>query len=170
MLKKIVILNYRLFQHFQLELTPGMNILVGDNDIGKSTLLEAVNLCLTGRVQSRQLAQDLSPYIFNMEATRQYVKDLQEGRGSQPPEMFIELYLEQTEASAPLKGNNNSTGEDTYGLRFRALYNPEYNLEYEAFIKNPADIRVIPSEYYRCEWLGFDGNPMTPRRVPASVH
>jgi putative ATP-dependent endonuclease of OLD family len=169
MLKKIVIHNYRLFRDFQLDLEPGMNILVGDNDIGKSTLLEAVNLCLTGRVQGRQLVQDLSPYIFNLDVTRQYVEDIKARRNPLPPEMFIELYLEQTEASAPLKGSNNSAGEDTYGLRFRAIYNPDYDLEYEAFIKNPDDVRVIPSEYYRCEWLGFDGNPMTPRRVPASA-
>lgn len=169
MLKKIVIHNYRLFRDFTLELTPGMNILVGDNDIGKSTLLEAVNLALTGRVQGRQLSQDLSPYAFNLGITREYVKALEHGYRPEPPEMVIDLYLEKSDTTAPLKGSNNSTGEDAYGLRFRAAYNPDFRSEYDALIKNPHAIRVIPSEYYRCEWLGFDGNAVTARSVPATA-
>jgi putative ATP-dependent endonuclease of the OLD family len=169
MLKKIVIHNYRLFRDFTLEFTPGMNILVGDNDTGKSTVLEAVNLALTGRVQNRFLAQDLSPYLFNLDITREYIRALQEGQGLEPPDMVVDLYLEQSEATAHLKGRNNSTDEDTYGLRFRAAYNSEFALEYAAFIKEPDKIRVIPTEYYRCEWLGFDGNAVTARSVPVTA-
>ena len=44
MLKKLIIKNYRVFEDFSLEFAPGLNILVGDNDAGKTTLLEAVNL------------------------------------------------------------------------------------------------------------------------------
>lgn len=39
---------------------------------------------------------------------------------------------------------NNRTGEDTYGLRFRASFNPDFSAEYAAFIQDPAAIRVIP--------------------------
>jgi putative ATP-dependent endonuclease of OLD family len=146
-----------------------MNILVGDNDTGKSTVLEAVNLALTGRVQGRQLAQDLSPYAFNLDVTREYVAALQAGGSPQPPEIVIDLYLEASDATAALKGTNNSTNEDACGLRFLAVYNPDFAQEYEEFIKNPESIRVVPSEYYRCEWLGFSGNPVTARSVPATA-
>lgn len=115
MLKKIVIHNYRLFRDFMLEFTPGMNILVGDNDTGKSTVLEAVNLALTGRVQNRLLAQDLSPYLFNLDITREYIRAVQDGQGPEPPDMIVDLYLEQSGTTAHLKGRNNSTDEDTYG-------------------------------------------------------
>jgi putative ATP-dependent endonuclease of OLD family len=169
MLKKIVIHNYRLFRDFTLEFTPGMNILVGDNDRGKSTLIEAVNLALTGRVQSKLLALDLSPYLFNLDATREYIRALQDGQGPEPPDMIVDLYLERSEATAHLKGRNNSTDEDAYGLRFRAAYNPDFAAEYAAFIKQPDNIRVIPAEYYRCEWLGFDGNAVTARSVPVTA-
>ena len=36
MLKKIVIKNYKVFHDFVLELNPGMNVIVDDNDVGKS--------------------------------------------------------------------------------------------------------------------------------------
>lgn len=166
MLKKIVIYNYRRFRDFKIDFTPGMNILVGDNDQGKSTLLEAVNLALTGRVQGRQLTQDLSPYFFNLEITGEYVQALKDGKRPPPPEMIIDLYLATSEKTAILKGTNNSTGEDTYGLRFRAYLNPDFSAEYAEFLKRPEAIRVVPSEYYRCEWLGFSGNLVTARSVP----
>lgn len=53
MITRIVIQGYRLFEEFELEPNPGMNILVGDNDAGKSTLLEAISLALTGRLNGR---------------------------------------------------------------------------------------------------------------------
>ena len=28
---------------------------------------------------------------------------------------------------------------------------------------------MIPAEYYRCEWLGFDGNAVTSRSVPVTA-
>jgi len=169
MLRKVVIRNYRLFRDFTLEFTPGMNILVGDNDTGKSTVIEAVNLVLTGRVQNRLLAQDLSPYLFNLDITHEYIQTLRDGQGPEPPDMIVDLYLEQSAATAHLKGRNNSTDEDTHGLRFRAAYNPDFALEYAAFIAEPDNIRVIPAEYYRCEWLGFDGNAVTARSVPVTA-
>jgi putative ATP-dependent endonuclease of the OLD family len=168
-LQKIVIHNYRVFRDFTLEFTPGMNILVGDNDAGKSTLLEAVNLGLTGRVQSRQLSQDLSPYMFNLDITSEFVAALKAGDHPQPPELIVDLYLDALDATAPLRGTNNSTGENACGLRFRAAFNAEFTAEYEEFIKKPDAIRVIPTEYYRCEWLGFSGNPVTYRSVPATA-
>jgi predicted ATPase len=38
-LRKVLIKNYRVFNKFVLDLSPGVNIIVGDNDAGKSTCL-----------------------------------------------------------------------------------------------------------------------------------
>jgi AAA15 family ATPase/GTPase len=63
MIKKVVIKNYRIFQDFKLDLQSGMNIIVGDNDCGKSTLLEAVGLALTNRLRGKMLTPlELTPY------------------------------------------------------------------------------------------------------------
>lgn len=53
MIRKVVIRNYRKFRNISVDLTPGTNILVGGNDNGRSTLIEAINLALTGRVNGR---------------------------------------------------------------------------------------------------------------------
>jgi DNA repair exonuclease SbcCD ATPase subunit len=50
---RIVIKGYRIFQDFEFCPNAGTNIVVGDNDSGKSTLLEAIALALTGRIYNR---------------------------------------------------------------------------------------------------------------------
>ena len=50
MIKKIFIKNYKIFEHFDIELNEDLNIIVGNNETGKSTILEAINLALTKRL------------------------------------------------------------------------------------------------------------------------
>ena len=56
MLRKVLIKNYRAFRDFKLEFSRGVNIIVGSNDAGKSTLLEAINLALTARLHGTRSA------------------------------------------------------------------------------------------------------------------
>jgi len=45
-LKKVSIQNFRLFEQLDLELNQGLNILVGENDSGKTALIDAIRLAL----------------------------------------------------------------------------------------------------------------------------
>lgn len=130
MIKKLVLRNYRVFREFQLDLHPDMNILVGDNDAGKSTLLEAINLALTGRLGRYQLAQDISPYLFNAYAVREYIDGLKAGTNPPPPELVVELYLKDTAECAHLRGTNNLLGEDTPGVKVKVSFDEEFSDEY----------------------------------------
>ncbi|MHC8503983.1 ATP-dependent nuclease [Pseudonocardia artemisiae] len=158
-----------MYEKFDLELTSGVNIIVGDNDCGKSTLLEAVSLALTGRLHGRLLAQELSPYLFNERATRAYIEALQAGMAPQPPEIIIDLFLDDAKVPAALRGTNNLLAEDRPGVRIRVAPNPDFSLEYADFIKEPAKVNLIPTEYYTVDWLGFSGNGITFRSIPATA-
>ena len=76
-LRKVRIKNYRAFKNFTLEFSPGVNIIVGNNDAGKSTLLEAINLALTTRLHGYPISTELSPHLFNQKVTQQYIRELQ---------------------------------------------------------------------------------------------
>jgi len=65
MIKKVFIQNYKIFRNFDLNLNDGLTILVGDNEVGKSSILEAINLALTRRLNGKQAEQELTPYLFN---------------------------------------------------------------------------------------------------------
>lgn len=94
MIRKVIIRNYRKFRKLDVSMLPGVNVLVGSNDSGKSTLIEAINLALTGRVNGRLFAQELSPYYINMGATQEYAQALQSNPKAVPPVVIIEVYLE----------------------------------------------------------------------------
>ncbi|GAA3894501.1 AAA family ATPase [Streptomyces lacrimifluminis] len=169
MLSKIVIQNYRTFRNFRLDFDAEMNILVGNNDAGKSTILEAIDLGLTGKLRGRPLYQDLSPYLFHQDAVGEWIDALKGSRAVPPPEIIIDLFLELTPETAALKGNNNLLKADEPGVRIRVALNPDYEAEYKEFIKHPAKVRLIPTEYYKVDWLAFDGNGVTFRSIPATA-
>jgi len=173
MLKKVVIRNYRLFEEFELDFDTGMNIIVGDNDSGKSTLIEAVNLALTGRISGRWLFQDFSPFLINRTTTANYVAAVREaspGNPPTPPEVIIDLFLEDASSEAHLlRGTNNLLSEDACGVRIRGALDDDYVEEYKAFASNPDQVRLVPTEYYKVDWLGFSGNAVTMRSIPAST-
>lgn len=169
MLTKIDIQNYRVFEKLTLEFTDALNVIVGNNDAGKSTLLEAVNLALTGRLRGRLLANELSPHLFNQNASRRYLEEIATGGNPPPPEIIIDLFLDDEEDTAALKGTNNSSLENVPGLRIRVAFWDEFADEYSDFLAEPGDIKLVPTEYYRVDWLSFAGNSVTGRSVPATA-
>lgn len=52
MIRDMTISNYRLFHHFQLDSIAGVNLIVGANNAGKSSLLEAIHLLTSDDVRS----------------------------------------------------------------------------------------------------------------------
>jgi len=169
MIRRIIIHNYRLFRSFDINFTKGCNVLVGANDSGKSTLLEAINLALTGRVQGRLLAQGISPYLINLDATREYIARLRSGTKVPPPVLVIKVFLDESDATEILRGTNNLINEDACGIRIQAKLSPDFQDEYDNFIADPSGVRLAPTEYYKVDWLGFSGSAVTARSVPASA-
>ena len=47
-LKNLNISNFKLFDHLELIFEPGFNLILGDNGVGKTTILEAAAAALSG--------------------------------------------------------------------------------------------------------------------------
>lgn len=60
MISKIIIKNFRKFRECEINLNPDVNILVGANESGKTTILDAINLALTGRINGRWARDELN--------------------------------------------------------------------------------------------------------------
>jgi putative ATP-dependent endonuclease of the OLD family len=157
-LRKVLIKNYRAFKDFKLEFSRGVNIIVGSNDAGKSTLLEAINLALTARLHGYPISAELSPHLFNQETTAQYVRDLRSGRKPEPPEIVIEVSLEDAPQHAELVGSNNLLGVDGPGVRLKIVLDEDFSERYQGYIADPENVTLVPTEYYTWVWLDFGGN------------
>jgi predicted ATPase len=166
-IKKVVVENYRCLRKTVVSLSPDLNILVGDNECGKSTLLEAINLTLTGQLSGRSIHTELHPYLFNTDTVAEYLKALNEGKCSAPPpSISIELYLADEPNLAKLKGTINSLREDTPGIKLSIEFNREYADEFKDYAAVPAAIQTLPVEYYAARWRSFADNDLSGRMIP----
>lgn len=170
-IRKVVLKNFRRFRDSTIEFAAGLNILVGDNESGKTSVLEAINLALTSRWQGRYLSAELSPHFLNADAVSEYLDGLQHGGNPAPPELVIELFLEESPDTAALKGTNNSLTENAPGLRLSAYLDPDYAAEYQAYVADPSQVKSVPTEYYRVDWYDFAQRTVNSRsvKITASV-
>jgi len=166
MIKKIFIQNYKIFNRFDLDLHNDLNILVGDNEVGKSTILEAVNLALTKRLNGKFIEYELTPYLFNKQCANDYLQSIKRGEPKPLPEIIIELYLEDNSELESLKGSMNTKKENCIGIKLEIVFDESYKEDYEDLIKKTDDITLIPAEYYKIQWFGFDNNPINIRSLP----
>src|SRR5271157_5770143 len=163
----VVIKNYRCLPDSVIELNRNVNIIVGDNECGKSTFLEAVYLALSGQLNGRSIQSELHPHLFNAGAVADYIKSLVNKAASAPPSILIEIYFVDDPSFARLKGKNNSKRDDVPGVRLSIEFNDDYKSEYETYIADPTVIKTVPVEYYFVRWRDFAGNDIaTSRSVP----
>jgi len=149
-LKKLKITNFKQFKAQEFEFNNNINIIVGDNESGKSTILEAIEVCLNYLYRGKPLNMELSTDLFN----NQCVKDYLTSNKAQDklPEILIEAFLD---GNSELKGDKNSDGVDTQGIFVRICFDTELSDSYEAFVLDPSKVITLPVELYKIEWYSF---------------
>lgn len=172
MITRIVIQGYRLFEKFELEPAEGTNIIVGDNEAGKSSLLEAISLALTGRVNGRWAQDELNPYWFNLSQVKAYFASLDTGTPLQPPEILIELYLtEDDDHLQQMLGVHNSRQDKVPGVKMHISPNPAYAQEFSDYMATADRPEILPTEWYKVDWRQFSDDVLTrrPKELGVSV-
>jgi len=168
-IEKVKIHGYRRFRELTFEPHPRLNILIGENESGKSTLLEAIGLALTGRVNSRPAAEELNPFWFNQDLSAEFFRERVLGKLVAPPEISIEVFLKDRDEFASLIGAHNSDSPTRAcpGISLRVVPNPEYSSEIEAHLAS--DTSIIPIEYYKVEWRSFADQVVSARPKELTV-
>jgi len=165
MIEKVVIHGYRKFRDLTFVPHPHFNILVGENESGKSTLLEAMVLALTGRINGRAAAEELNPYWFNTDEVSAFFAALAAGETPALPTISIEVFLaDRDEFQRWLFGANNSEEptRDCAGVCLIVEPDPDYSTEIWDYLGNAAR-SLLPVEYYRVEWRTFSDTVLTRR-------
>lgn len=157
MIEKIVIKNYRRFKNLTFQPLEGMNVIVGDNESGKSTLLEALTLALTGRVNGRWAQEELNPYWFNADEVAVYFNTINNGQRPESPSILIEVYFSDDDNLQKLRGTNNSLREDAPGLRVVVELDVDYEVEFGEYLASKDRPDVLPTDYYTVRWVDFSG-------------
>jgi putative ATP-dependent endonuclease of OLD family len=169
-IERVIIENYRTLQEINLPLREHLNIIVGDNETGKSTLLEAINLALKCQINRKPLRGELHSYLFNASAVAQFLNKLKAGQHDEPPKILIELYLRDCPDFQKFRGTNNSLHEDAPGISLTiSLDSHTFAEEYAAYIAEPERVNDIPVEYYKVDWKDFSGEPVHHSKFPVEA-
>lgn len=166
-IEKVIIKNFKKFKGpFEIRFKENINLLVGDNESGKSTILEAIHVALTGMYAGRNIRNQLSTYLFNKEAVEEYLTSMENGHPIvPPPEIMIELYL-KSGTLPEYEGNGNSENSDgKEGVRFTIGFSDKFQSEYERLLKTEK-VTSLPIEFYEAKWSSFSRDEIMPRFIP----
>lgn len=160
-IKKVYIENFKSFKKLELDLNSGINIIVGNNEAGKSTILEAMHLALTGLLNGKYLKNDLTEYLFNFECRQEYLANPET-----LPYILIEIFFK--DGKYPLfEGNLNYEKKDKEsGISFKIAFDDKYHNEYNELLQDKDNIKTLPIEYYEIYWSSFARDSITSRSIP----
>lgn len=167
-IEKLVLQNYKSFkERTVITFNEGLNILVGDNEAGKSTILEAIHLCLSGILDGKYLKHDFHQYLFNYQVIEEYLHKIKTDKTVKLPELLIEVYFQNHEDLSEFEGSYNS--EHNYkaqGIRFEIKLDDTYSDLYKDLIALTDEQTSLPIEYFHIEWQSFARKAVIGRIIP----
>ena len=155
--KSINLINFKKFRSELFEFNDDVNIFVGDNDAGKSTILEALEIVLNYNHRGRPFNGEFSPDLFNQDAVNLFLAS--DKTSKHLPSLIIEAYIDGV---PEYRGSNNSLKADAQGLLVQACFDASLEAVYEGYLHTNPDITGIPIEFYKLDWLDFGWNTIKP--------
>jgi putative ATP-dependent endonuclease of the OLD family len=147
---KLRAFNFKKFQFLEIDFKPNTNVIVGDNESGKSSILLAIDLILSG---SRSKVETLGlDTLFNNDAIQDFFKT---NTYETLPSLTIELYFDN--ASEEFYGKNNSFGTDNFGISLICSPIEESSKDIAEVLKDKT--LNFPFEYYSISFIKFGGTP-----------
>lgn len=160
-IKRIKIRGFKKFKKIDVEFNDKTNIIVGDNESGKSTLLEAIDVVLL------QKYRNYDKYIIKELLNRDLISKFElDPCVENLPRITIniELELEDTPVNGLFYGENHDfeKSKKLFGIRFIC----EIPQEFISDLMPVISIGKIPYEYYQMSWNTFQGDPYNLLRKP----
>lgn len=165
-IKSIKICGFKKFDNLTINFNKHLNILVGGNEAGKSTVLEAVQVVLNQNYKNTD--RTVLKELFNLQQVEEFksnpiIKNL--------PEITIEVELD-LDSSIPstsyFYGVDTllySKNEERFGIRFSC----RLNLDEEFGAHELISQNNIPYEFYTLEWKTFAGRLYQARNSPVKL-
>lgn len=149
-IQKIILHNFKRFRHVEIPCNETLNIFIGDNEAGKSTILQAIDVVSRG--SSRRVEEIGLNRLINADVIQEFVNGVKDYNNL--PEMYVELYFAET-GERHLNGRVNSEQRVCDGIRM--VCKPDDN--YGDIIRNVllAPDCAFPFEFYKVDFETFSG-------------
>lgn len=173
LVESLRLLNFKKFKDQFFEFNEDVNVFVGGNNAGKSTILEALEIVLNFQYRGRSFSNEFSPDLFNSDAVAAFLASSK--TPADLPVLVIEAYMKNV---PDYRGTNNSLMIDTQGVQVKASFDPDFTDAYHDYLAAGAPITSIPVEFYKIEWMDFAWNIIKPMNKqfralyidPARIH
>lgn len=147
-ISKIRLINFKRFRDYTIIPNERINILVGNNEVGKSSILEAIDLVTSGNI--RRVESIGLDRLLNIEAVHQFNAGIRQFGNL--PKLIVELYL-SGDFDHTMNGRNNTAGTVCDGIRLVCEPNPDYRTEITESLQAQAD--YFPYDYYLVRFSTF---------------
>lgn len=155
MIRRLIIQNFKGIKKADIVFNDFKNIIVGNNGVGKSTIIEALSLALGYGLNKLEI----TPYIFHSSVLEQFKID------KTPPTIIIEVYFD--EKKDEFSGTNNTMHGLYRGLQLKICFDEESYTELYELEKDSCT--QIPCEYYKIERYWFSDKSVKQLLIPYSV-
>lgn len=150
-IKKIKLHNYKRFKEFSVDFDDKLNLLIGDNEAGKSSILLAIDLVLSGSISKIETLG--LENIFNSEIIQEFLSS--EKKYDTLPTLYIELFLNE-QNNPDLNGKYNSDGILSDGLLMLCEPNDNLSDVIAEILMQPES--NFPFEFYSINFKTFQGD------------
>ncbi|MBC8271567.1 MAG: AAA family ATPase [Verrucomicrobia bacterium] len=127
-IKKLRIYNFKRFKELEVRFKSGVNTIIGDNESGKSSILQAIDMAQSANV--RKIQDYGIESLMNLEAIQEFKDGVRKYENL--PELLIEIYLDDCDLEE-FDGRNNSMQEPDYGFRLKCLPSEEHGEQIRKF-------------------------------------
>jgi len=145
---EIRLVNYKRFKNYTIKPNRKANIFVGDNEVGKSSILEAIDLVASGNL--RKVESIGIDRLLNIDAVQTFTN------GSRSfdklPKMIVELYLKGS-FDHTMNGKNNTANVVCDGIKLVCEASTDYQAEIVESMQKQND--YFPYDYYSIRFSTF---------------
>ncbi|MGX7109496.1 ATP-dependent nuclease [Facklamia miroungae] len=161
-IEKVYIDGYKKFNDYCVEFNKEMNVLIGENESGKSTIINAIDLV----INQRYFEIMNSEQIFNKNKLNKFKNN---PIYNNLPEILIEIFINFDDENKLLKQDfmgllYKNSKEQKCGISFAYRFDSDFEQDFKNidFSVNT----ILPIELYKLEWKTFQGSTYKKRKNP----
>lgn len=160
-LKRMKIAGFKKFENFDIDFNKNVNVIIGDNESGKSTILEAIDLVLSQKYKAydkyiiKELLNNNMVSKFELNPSVDLLPSIK---------IDLEFEIENIPKNATFFGTTHRFEKNKllYGISFKCEISEEYIPELLPII----ELGKLPYEYYQMSWNTFQGERYISLRKP----
>lgn len=147
---KIKLKNYKKFKDAEIYFNKNRNIFIGENGVGKSSILTAISQVLSGSFSNIETVGFQS--LFNSDTISEFMNS--DKKYEKLPILSVELYINNNIDNHLINGVHNSDNQAGNGLKMTITPNDDLATEIKDSLEKNT---IFPFEFYKLDFKTFSG-------------